>query len=295
MIHMPHIKHLAALALASLLASAANGEPLIVDSFESGDMSATNEDGFSWGNNNRTSVVTADAAVYNNGPIENPIGNSQNWDPKDGEHSLRFRFSANEYMAEQRFDFGKHYSDVWIAYWLRVPINFTQGNLNSKFLALWPQNYDRAGTVTWQTRPNSAGGASLLYQDGGVTSGETGATSFISVPGDRGRWMHVVARVKAASGPDTRDGIIQFYRRWEDGTSYELLQEKTSADTWDDESAEQGISQGYILGWANDPYDVSTEWLLDQFSVHTSSPIADFLATISQGSPPSPPILKLAD
>lgn len=107
--------------------------------------------------------------------------------------------------------------------------------------------------------------------------------------------MHVVARVKAASGPEARDGIIQFYRRWEGSTSYELIHEKTSADTWDDESVEQGISQGYLMGWANDPYDVTTEWFIDEFSIYNSSPIDDFLKTSSIGNRPNPPSLELVN
>jgi hypothetical protein len=289
MIHMTQIKHLTALALVTLLASAANGEPLFVDSFEFGDMSATNADGFDWGNNNRTSVVTADTVVYNNGPIENPIGSSQNWDPKDGQHSLRFRFSANEYMTEQRFDFGKHYSDVWIAYWLRVPTNFTHGNLNNKFLSVWPNTYDREGTVTWNTRPNGTGGANLVVSDGGVLRAEALSTPFINVPNDRGRWMHVVVRVKSASGPDANDGIFQLHRRWENEESYAKIHEKMNADTWDNSAAEQGISQGYIMGWANDAYAEDTEWLLDVFSLYTSSPMEEN----AMQSRPTPPVLKI--
>ncbi|KMQ74616.1 hypothetical protein [Marinobacter subterrani] len=277
------------LAVATLFASAALGQPLIVDSFESGDMSATNEDGFDWGANNRTSVVTADAAVYNNKTIENPIGSDQNWNPKDGEHSLRFRYPAGQPMAEQRFNLGKHYRDVWVTYWIRVPFNFTQGSLNSKFLALWPSTYDRPGTVTWQTRPNGNGGANLVYQDGGVTGGEIGSAAFISVPDDRGRWMQVAAHVKASSGPSANDGIIQLFRRWEGADSFTKIHEKLTADTWDDSSSQQGLSQGYIMGWANDPYDQDTEWLLDEFAVYTESPIDNVF--ISER--PNPPTLTL--
>ncbi|MCH2533290.1 MAG: hypothetical protein MK008_02485, partial [Bdellovibrionales bacterium] len=166
----------------------------------------------------------------------------------------------------------KHYSDLLLSYWIRVPLNFTQGSLNNKFLSLWPETYDRKGTVTWQTRPNGNDGANLVVQDGGVTSGEVLSTPFISVPNDRGRWMQIVVRVKAASSSSSNDGIIQLYRRWEDQTSFQKLHDKSSANTWDTTSAEQGISQGYILGWANDAYSVDTEWLVDDFAV-TSEPL----------------------
>ncbi|MDK8464260.1 hypothetical protein [Marinobacter sp. SS13-12] len=289
MAQLKQFKYFTALALASLLAGAANGETLIVDSFESGDMSATNEDGFDWGRNNRTSVVTAEGVVYSNGDKDIAIPSGRDWGPKDGNHSLRFRYPAGEPMAEQRFKLGKHYKDVWVTYWIRVPINFTQGSQNSKFLSLWPSTYDRAGTVTWQTRPNGSGGANLVFQDGGVTSGEADSTSFITVPDDRGRWMHVAAHIKASSGPTAKDGTIQFFRRWEGESSYTKIHEKLNADTWDDSSEMQGISQGYIMGWANDPYDQNTEWLLDEFALHTQSPI-DNLAFSNK---PNPPVLTL--
>jgi hypothetical protein len=283
--HFPFAAAILALALAFPL----QAEEVFFDSFESGDMSATNSDGFDWGKNNRTSVVTRDAAVYNNGEIYNEPPGDPDWEPKHGDHSLRFRYAAGQYMTEQRFDLGRHYNDTWFSYWIRVPVNFTHGSKNNKFLSVWPREYDKAGTVTWQTRPNGTGGANLVYQDGGVTSGEVGSTQFISVPDDRGRWMHVVARVKAASSANANDGIIQFYRRWEGEESYSKIHEKLNSDTWDDSSSEQGLSQGYILGWANDAYDTDTEWFVDQFAVHTASPFDD----LTTESRPNPPVLTL--
>ena len=290
---MSYTKSICAALLALSLVPEAVAEPVFFDSFESGDMSATNEDGFTWGGNNRTSVVTEEAAVYNNRAIYNVPNGSPDWKPFEGEHSLRFRYAADSPMTEQRFDLGAHYKDIWIAYWTRVPVNFEHGSLNNKFLSVWPNTYDRAGTVTWQTRPDGNGGAQLVYQDGGVTSGETGWSPFISYPDDQGRWMHVVARVKSASGPDSNDGIIQFFRRWEGETDYTKIHEKTNADTWDDSSSEQGISQGYIMGWANDPYDQNTEWFVDEFSIYTSNPIEEFISNNSDENRPNPPTLEL--
>lgn len=280
-----------ALAAVALFSTAPiQAERVFLDSFESADMSATNSAGFNWDKNNRTSVITADAVVYSNGETNIAMPPGREWETKEGDHALRFRYPAGQTMSEQRFTLGQHYPDIWFAYWIRVPINFYHGAQNNKFLSIWPGTYDRAGTVTWQTRPNSSGGASIVYQDGGVTGGETDFTPFISTPADRGRWMHVVARVKAASGPNTEDGVIQFFRRWENESTYTKIHEKLNADTWDDTSAEQGISQGYIMGWANDPYDSDTEWIIDEFSIHTTSPLDN---VVSEGAPPNPPTLQL--
>lgn len=276
-------------ALTLALATPAQAEEIFADSFESGDMSATNSDGFNWGRNNRTSVVTSEAAVYNNKEIYNVPPGNPDWTPKTGEHSLRFRYASGEFMTEQRFDLGAHYKDLWLSYWIRVPTNFVQGSLNSKFLSVWPSTYDREGTVTWNTRPNGTGGANLVVSDGGVTGKEDLPTLFIEVPSDRGRWMHVVAHIKSASGPEAHDGLIQLYRRWENESSYTTIHDKTTADTWDNTTSNQGISQGYIFGWANDAYDDDTEWLLDDFSLHTSSPINGEASS----NRPKPPVLTL--
>jgi len=279
------------------LSSTVQAEPILVDSFESGDMSATNEDGFAWDKNNRTSVVSRENLVYSNGYYDVPIPSGRDWSTKEGlgDYHLRLYYNVGEPMTEQRFNLGRHYKDIWISYWLRVPVNFEHGSLNNKFLSVWPERYDRSGTVTWQTRPNGAGGANLVYQDGGVTSKELGSAPFISVPEDQGRWMHVIARIKSATGPDANDGIIQFYRRWENDNKYQLIHENRTADTWDDESDEQGISQGYILGWANDPYDETTEWFLDEFTIHTTSPMESFANDLSDSNRPNPPKLDIVN
>jgi len=82
-----HLLAAAALAMASALPVQA--ERVFLDSFESGDMSSTNSQGFDWGRNNRTSVVTEEAAVYNNGEIYNIPSGDPDWSPKTGDHSLR--------------------------------------------------------------------------------------------------------------------------------------------------------------------------------------------------------------
>ena len=265
-------------------------DPNIVfcDGFETADLRSTNGGNFDWEGTMRTSIVTQDeedgaVAVYNGDDIYTVVGHSRNWNALSGNYSMRFRFPADEFMAEQRFNLGGNsYEDIWISYAVRVPENFKHGSLNNKFLSVWPNQYDRSGTVTWQTRPDGdTGGAQFVYQDGGVTSGETGWTPFITYPNDQGRWMQVIARVKSATGPDANDGVIEFYVKWEDEENFQKIHEKLNADTWDDSADVQGISQGYLMGWANDAYDENTEWLLDNFVVSTDSLLYLFNSTTS--------------
>jgi hypothetical protein len=300
MIQMPQIKYLTALALATLLASAANGEPLFFDSFESGDMSATNADGFDWSNNNRTSVVTADAAVYNNGTINNPIGSSQNWDPKDGQHSLRFRYPAGEPWAEQRFNLGGAYPEIWIKYWIRVPVNYQHGTGNYKFLSLWMDDYNSTagGKITWEFWPTDIPGDSVLAfaYDAGNGAGNSGHkqhTPFINASEDRGKWMEIVIHAKTSSGGEPNDGVIELWRRWEGEESYTQFHKKTDTTLAIPVGGPDGWNGGFLLGWANNSYSEATEWLLDSFEVSTSSLLTGSAATDLMTNPPNPPILKI--
>jgi hypothetical protein len=300
MTHMPHIKHLAALALASLLASAANGEPLFVDSFESGDMSATNEDGFSWGNNNRTSVVTAEGEVYNNGKTGGAIPSGKDWEPKDGQHSLRFRYPAGEPWAEQRFNLGGAYPEIWIKYWLRVPVNYQHGPGNYKFLSLWMDGYNSSagGKIVWELWPTDIPGDSVLAfsSSAGNAAGDSGPkqhTPFINASEDRGKWMEIVIHAKTSSGGEPNNGVIELWRRWEGEESYTQFHKKTDATLAIPVGGPDGWNGGFLMGWANNSYSEETEWLLDSFEMSISSLLTGSAATDFMTNPPNPPILKI--
>jgi hypothetical protein len=291
-------RRLGSSVIALLLASTlnVNAAPLLVDSFETANMSITNPDGFKWGSNNRTSVVTMSPGpleVFQNGVRSLFDANSsKNWTAYTGKYSLRFRYPAGESMTEQRFSLGRHYQDVWFRYWLRVPTNFSHGGGNNKFAAFWTNVYDGSGDVTWQTRPNGGGSAKLVVQDGGTRQAEIDAYgNFINVGTDRGRWMQVVIRMKPATSSSANDGTIQFYRRWSNESQFTLLYSKTNARFYE---GGQGIHEGYLMGWANNPYTVDTEWLLDDFTVAQESLLTTATTSPStSSSPPAAPTLKV--
>lgn len=269
------------LALATPISYSA---PLFVDSFESGSLSATNADGFRWGGTNKTGIVNSSATVFGAN-----LFSGTGWTAKTGAHSLRFQYPATNYMSEQRFSLGRHYTEIWIGYWIRVPLNFTQGGGNNKFAAFWTNVYDGSGDVTWQMRPTSGGNAKLVVQDGGTTQYEVdAATNFINVSTDRGRWMQVAIRMRPATASGANNGIIEFYRRWSNESSYTRLYSKTTARFYE---GGQGIHEGYLMGWANAPYSVDTEWLLDDFTVSIESLIDGSIPAMS--SPPSAPSLQV--
>jgi hypothetical protein len=274
-------------AVAETDAPAEEEEPpvsyLFYDSFESGDMSATNEDGFRWAGNNRTSIVTAEAAVWNNGPRDNPISEGQDWTPFHGEHSLRFRYAALEAQSEQRFSLGGAYPEVWIRYWIRIPHNFihenpTGSSANNKWFALWMDGYSQHGegpTIVWNFWPESDGSSEFTFsfsqEAGGLRSHHGSYNHFIRYPDDQGRWMQVVLYAKMSTDGTSNDGETRIWRRWEGEEEFTLISESVERGFVAPENGPQGWAEGYIMGWSNSGYAEDTEFLLDEFTVSTTS------------------------
>lgn len=263
----------------------ATPEPTMVfDSLESalfdnptGPAPAKNTIGFDYPGqyNVSVSITRNDGFIVANkqGAIEPPLGPFPEKEIEaapgsDGQHSMRFRYSAGGNQTELGYEWTNYLTEVWMSYWIKVPINYLHGSLNNKFFAIFPTRatYDQAGTLTIQTRPDGSGGAVLRYQDGGVTVGETGTVPFISVPSDRGRWMHVVMRFKRASTSTANDGAYQFWRRWQDEAAYTLMHSKLNAQLYNNTDP-NGFRKGFIFGWANDAYASDTEWYLDKMQV----------------------------
>jgi hypothetical protein len=250
------------------------------DSFESGDFSATNEDGFRWTDNAWTSIVTSteEVAGVPGVPLTKAIARTfpgGDWTPHTGEHSLRFRYAAGEPMSEQRFDFGEAYSDIWISFWIRVPINFAygpDGNPN-KLFALWMDGYSQGGdgSTVWLSMWRSGTSDAALgftYSIGGFTS----STQFQQIKpfittGNAGQWMELVLHLKAETTPGSSNGIIQTFRRWEGENNFTIIHNTDVAPLKISSNGPNGFKSGYILGWANATYEENTEWLVDDFKL----------------------------
>jgi hypothetical protein len=302
-----------ALTLSPIVSKA---EVLLVDSFESASTSTTNNDGFRWNHNNRTSVVTMNpdpVVVWQNGPIYEPGPQGADWTARDGKHSLRFLYrseSANvskddKKWSEQRFDLGKAYRDVWIRYWLRVPTNFKHGTSdpsNHKLFAIWMDDYSSKGngpTVIWEFwRRSNPDGSRLAvhWSEGGYTTANSHKqhTDFIYQDNDRGRWMEVILHVKAATNASSNDGVIEFWRRWENESQFTKFHEVYNANIAPPSGGPDGWKAGYLMGWANAAYAQDTEWLIDKFTV-SSTPFTDVGGTSSEPRPPSNVQLRAAN
>lgn len=277
---MIYTKQLFVIIFTLLLAANATSATFFFDSFESGDMSATNEDGFKWYNTGKTSVVTAEAEVYNQGKIHEPVPAGEDWTPKYGNHSLMFRYPVGEPWIEQRFSIGKAYPEIWMSFWLRVPTNYTHPEFdgaadNQKLFRLWMDKYgaDRdGGKVGLSFRGDGTGGSYLFAKIGG--SRDLGRVPFISVPGDRGKWMHLVVHVASETIPGARDGLMRVWRRWEADSGYTMTHDLKDQPI-NLGSSVKGFAKGYLMGWHNATYPVETNFLIDNFALATSPLFTD--------------------
>ena len=249
------------------------------DTFETGDFTHT-ENGFAWGSINRTSIVRDDGCAVHIEPPNCVEGNPGEWENGPGvagRHSMRFRYPANEYWSEQRFNIGGSYSELWMSFWIRVPINFTHERPgNNKFFAVWFDSYNLplnpiAVASFWEISGTSSSRFSIaasIPSEGGDTAPIFAPGVFISVPEDRGRWMHFVAQLKGSESGTTNTGIFRTWRRWEDDSEYTFLVEKTDYGFEQVEGGNPGWSGGYLMGYANSTYPTDTEFLMDDFELY---------------------------
>jgi hypothetical protein len=259
------------------------------DDFESARMDSitilalpSNLDGFTWSSNKLSNLVRDEwdfdppggRMVWSNGVTD--VFVSRDWRTKSGRHSLRFFYPAGEEWSEQRFALGVALKEVWFRYWLRVPVNYVHTTGNNKFFALWMDAYSGQGPIVfWQLMPTDGTISTIRHSQvaigGGPDVGGTVEPAFIRIPEDRGRWMQVVFRIIAATERGSNDGVVEMWRRWEDEPDFTKFHEKTDADIGPPPNGPDGWKGGYLMGWANGVYPENTEFLLDDFTVSTTS------------------------
>lgn len=274
----------------SLAINTVNAADIFTDSFETGDFSATNAQGFKWTTKIRTGIVNETHQTHNaDGPVDLTKANATShpggdWTPHSGKYSMRFPYPKGEPWTEQRFDFGTPMKDVWIRFWLRVPINFAYGPTRSpnKLFSMWSDGYSGKGdgSTVWlgMLRIYGTTDSSFAhsYSDGGYkTSGGYKQEKVFATSKDRGRWMHLVLHFKTESSPGASDGIMQTFRRWQDETNYVKEQEQLNVPLrLPSDGKTNGFKAGYLIGWANAFYVEDTEWLMDDFVISDSSPMS---------------------
>ncbi|MCH2533645.1 MAG: hypothetical protein MK008_04315 [Bdellovibrionales bacterium] len=257
---------------------------IFYDSFESQDLSTTNSEGFSWHRPNRTSLVNSFGyAVWNGRSINNGPYPDRFWEGFNSDHSMRFRYPAGETWAEQRFSIGAPKTEIWISYMIRIPINYSHGvgggsPTNNKFISLWMDDYSHKGDGSsfWLSMENAGNGNTDLaftYSLGSykASEGMRQHAAFINANEDKGRWVKIVIHLKAESSPGAKDGVVETWRRWESESDYVQLHGKYDVPFKIPANGPNGFYKGYLLGWANGTYSELTEWLIDDFTLSSSS------------------------
>jgi hypothetical protein len=232
------------------------------------------------------------ASTLCNGP-QTPAGGGD-WLAKTGDFCMRFLYhsSASWEWSEQRLAYGTPYLEIWQKWRVRVPTNFTHRHGAGiydpkKFSANWmdvysanppdpnPLGRNGSGTVVTELYTNGSGGSDLHIQWNSDTTVTGGADAYgdpqqLAYPNfilesDAGKWMEVILHVKAASDPAIRDGIVQFYRRW-DGETYftEIFNDNTRCYPL---GIVNGWSIGYLMGYDNGGYAADTEWFVDDYEL----------------------------
>jgi hypothetical protein len=250
-------------------------ELLVSDSFESGNMSPQIANGFRWSDTKVTSVVNKDTEVYITSDTNLPAPENSQWEAKTGDHALMLRYRAGKSWTEQKFYLQRPERELWMSFWLRVPTNYAHpevegANDNQKLFRLWMDDYGHKGdgsTVGMSFRGDGYGGSYFFAKIAG--GGDKGKVPFITIPDDRGEWMHLVVQVKSESSPDEKDGVMGVWRKWDGDSGYtkthDFRNQPIKLST-----TKKGFAAGYLMGWANAVYPVDTEFLVDDFKLSTT-------------------------
>lgn len=264
-----------------VLASPVVAQEIFRDDFESGNK-ATSMNGFRWTEAGRNVYITQD-------PVTGIATK-----PYQGRYSMGFTHRAKplgeDSTAEQRFDLGGSYPEIWFSYWMRVPDNYNHrsggGAGNTKWLALWTNNYeDRTGiTTVWEYWPAGNGSSEIAYRWVGPEgpTAHQGNAPFINPQTDRGKWMHIVHRIRLSSAPGAADGVLQMWVKKQGASTYTQLHNRTNA-VIRPAGGGNGFRAGYLMGWSNSGWDQETTFYLDDFKISRSSLLQD------SGPVPSPP------
>ena len=269
-------------------------DSIFSDNFESGDLSHTQASA-NWYGSTRTDVSHA-------------ISHS-------GNNSLRFAFPGNpdpakDSWAEQRFDLGGFYPEVYIQFYIYYPdgtegigpkyIRRTNVPGNDKFIRLFGAA-DRKGNTAFKTVSGGASTWNSSSLDGGRIGLENYCTyngkitdhmgvhghgdyPFIAnssaAPNDnRGRWIKVKYHRKVASSANN-DGVEQLW------VNDVLTESVTNLCGYPGDGYTNAWTAGYLLGWSNTGFDKDTYIYIDDVSISTTNDFGNG-QTIKAPMPPS--------
>ncbi len=274
----------------------ASAQIIFQDDFESGDLSRT-QNGAGWDSGAYTSVSSAN--------------------PRTGSYSLEFNFAGvpdgQDSWAEQRFNLGGNYPEVWVKYDLFIPSNYYQRNQggsssnNKLFVHLWTDTTN--GVASYGGTDGIAGGFEVWSSGDGF-----GNVSFHPIrpemghimdvkrntrgieAADLGNWIEIVIQVRAGTTGSTafaQGGAVNVWKTSANGTTrliYSLEPTSVNLDAWQQTisflSSPDGrnyFNRGYLLGWANSGFLQNTRLYIDNV-IFADTP----LINLDPPSSPSP-------
>ena len=244
---------------------------LLEDGFETGNLNKPQSGGGSWGGSNAGS---GDRVQVNTTL------------PKAGNYSLQFVFgggpSGSDAWAEQRFELGGQYPEIWLKYDLYVPSNYYHRvdppSANNKFLVhLWAGQYSGGPGLGggFEVQPDGSGGSIIDFHPFRPDTSHVRDTirggKGIEL-GDRGTWVEFICQVKAASAANN-DGIVRVWKTPQNGAK-KLIFERTDVKLYN--SAGNFFERGYLLGWSNSGFADTTTLYIDNITIsdtHISPPL----------------------
>lgn len=243
---------------------------LFSDDFESSDLSQTTN-GFVWTNSNQAEVTSEVV--------------------RSGDHSLRFSYTGNPNQptnatAEQRFDLGDEYDELWVEYWVYFP-DGTEG-YGPSYQHRYPGNnlsehriFELNGSADNQFRLGvravtelNVDGDNRYYpiwtqpHNGSMLSGQ-GADDINPALHDEWRGQWVQFRMHYRISEQENDSTV---RMWVDG---ELEMDNTSLNAGHPTTGEAIFSKGALMGLARNGFDADTVMYVDDFSVYSEDPAWD--------------------
>lgn len=232
--------------LLGIVSGGATAATLFSDSFESGDLSFT-QNQVRWIDSQATAVSSS---VFST-----------------GKYSLKFTFTGGgagvDAFAEQRISMPKK-TEYWFKYRLYIPTNYvhrTDDYNNNKFLAVYQAPYLKVNPgfqVNFSLQADGQGGSDLEvhHYNGGIEGAVNIVSSGFITDADKGKWMTLIAQVKVPASATSKDGVM---RMWKNDT---LKVNITNMPSWGGTSGNY-IDQAYFLGWSNSGFTQTTLLYID--------------------------------
>lgn len=205
------------------------------------------QDDFEYGNLNKT----MNGAFWANGAYANVTDKGP---ALSGTHSLKFTYKPGKNSwAEQRFDLGGKYSDIWIKWSIYIPQNFEKnGSRNNKLMYVDSRKTPETNNLNMYTGFEHWGDTIIGTQQAYQNSSSIGwmwadpPLKFLDSTEDKGKWHTFIFHLKKADSPNSSNGLIQV---WKDGR---LRMNITNLNNYS--NGYNAYETGYLMGWANSGY-----------------------------------------